>query len=476
MEKEQLCYTAAGDLAGLIKTKQISPVEVVNIFLERIETVNPLINAYCTVAADQALEAACKLEESLARGEPQGVLCGVPVAIKDATLTKGIRTTFGSRLYKDFIPDQDALIVERLKAAGAIIMGKTNTPEFTAGGATYNDLFGATRTPWNTALNSGGSSGGSASAVAAGLCSLAEGNDLGGSLRIPASFCGVVGLRPSPGRIPVIPNDLNWDSIVVHGPMARSVGDVALMFDAVAGSDSRSPVALLPKERSIFDDLAALKSCNYKIAFSDNLNLTPVDDEVLAVAREAMEVFKALGHLVSEDSPDFSGLQETATVLRGVRYAALYQEELKRPDFLELVNPNVIENTRQGLSLTGAEIARAERHRSRLWQQMLGFFARYDLLLTPTVPIKPFLAEVAYPTEINNKPMKSYIDWIMLTYAFSVTGLPVVSIPCGWTKDGLPVGLQIAGRPGCEREVLTAAACFEKARPWSHKRPPLEPA
>jgi len=471
MDVEQICFTNAHQLSGLIKTGEVSPVEVTRIFLERIEAVNPLLNAYCTVAAEQALEAARELENSIMKGEPVGILAGVPVAIKDVTLTKGIKTTFGSKLYRDYIPEKDSLIVERLKEAGAIILGKTNTPEFAAGGATYNDLFGATRTPWNVDFNSGGSSGGSASAVAAGLCSLAEGNDLGGSLRIPASFCGIVGLRPSPGRIPVYPNDLNWDSMSVEGPMARTVSDAAFMLDVITGSDRRSPVALMPRESSIFDDLINIERCKFRIAWSDNLNLTPIDEEILGVARSSIAVFESLGCPVTDDCPDFQGLQETAAVLRGVRYAALYQDELKRSDFLELVNPNIIENARQGLALSGSEIARAEKHRSDLWQKMLDFFENYDLLVTPTVPVKPFLAEVAYPTEINGKPMKSYIDWIMLTYAFSVTGLPVVSIPCGWTEDGLPVGLQIAGKPGCEREVLTAASCFEKLKPWSHRRP-----
>ncbi len=473
MDSVELCFEEAHQLASLIKNKIISPLEATRTFLERIEAVNPLINAYCTVAADQALEKARKLESSIVKGESVGPLAGVPVAVKDVTLTKGIKTTFGSKLYKDYIPENDSLIVGRLKEAGAIIMGKTNTPEFAAGGATYNDLFGATRTPWNVDFNSGGSSGGSASAVAAGLCSLAEGNDLGGSLRIPASFCGIVGLRPSPGRIPVFPNDLYWDNMSVEGPMARSVKDAALMLDAVAGSDRRSPVALMSGERSIFNDLLNINNCKYRIAWSDNLNLTPIDDEVLGLARGSIEIFKSLSCTVTEDCPDFQGLQETATVLRGVRYAALYQEELNRPEFIELVNSNIIENARQGIKLSGSDIARAEKHRSDLWQKMLDFFVNYDLLVTPTVPVKPFLADVTYPTEINGKAMKSYIDWIMLTYAFSVTGLPAISIPCGWTVDGLPVGLQIAGKPGCERDVLTAASCFEQAKPWRDRRPPL---
>jgi amidase len=474
-EISKLFYKPAYEIAGIVKNKKISPVEVVNTFLERIEKINPLINAYCTVAGEQALQAARELETKINNGQPAGPLAGVPVSIKDVTLTKGIRTTFGSKLYSNFVPELDSLVVERLKAAGAIILGKTNTPEFAAGGSTYNDLFGPTSTPWNKAYNSGGSSGGSAAAVSAGLCATAEGNDLGGSLRIPASFCGIVGMRPSPGRIPFYPNDLYWDTMSLEGPMARNIKDLALMLDVMAGPDYRSPVALMPKEASYFESIVQTESGknSSKIAWSGNLGLTPIDNEVLEVAKTAVGVFEQMGCRVVEDCPDFSGLQETAAILRGVRYAALYQDNLDKPVFLEQVNPNIIKNARQGLELTAAQIAKAEQHRSRLWQQMIVFFDSYDLIAVPTVPIKPFPLDTSYPTEINGQEMQSYIDWIMLTYAFSVTGLPVISIPCGWTDDGFPVGLQLAGKPGGERELLLAAACFEKHKPWQARRPPL---
>jgi amidase len=468
---EDLCYSEAHELSAMIRAKKVSPVEVINGFLKRINQVNPLINAYCTVAADSAVEAAKNKEKELSVGKLPGPLHGLPVAIKDVTLTKGIRTTFGSTLYQNYVPDIDSLIVERLKEAGAIIIGKTNTPEFAAGGATYNDLFGPTSTPWNTKYNSGGSSGGSAAAVAAGLCALASGNDLGGSLRIPASFCGIVGLRPSPGRVPCYPNDLNWDTMSLEGPMARSVSDLALMLDVLSGPDKRSPVALLPKERSFFESVRQKKKGTLKVAWSDNLNLTPVDEEVLAIVRVSIDTLRDLGWTVIEETPDFSGLQETAAVMRGMRYGALYQQKLDDPEFIEKVNPNIISNTRQGLALPADAIARAEKHRSQLWQQMLEVYSRYDLIITPTVPVKPFLADIAYPTEINGKPMESYIDWIMLTYAFSVTGLPAISLPCGWTKEGVPVGLQMVGKPAGERELLIAAACYEEANPWLHRRP-----
>ena len=476
MNKEDLCYTPAHILSGLIRNKELSPVELVKACLERIESINPKINAFCTVAGDYALEAAGKAEEKIMSGTPTGPLHGVPVSIKDVTLTKGIRTTFGSLLYKDYVPEVDAVVVERLKDAGAIILGKTNTPEFAAGGSTYNDLFGPTSTPWNVNYNSGGSSGGSAAAVAAGLGPIATGNDLGGSLRIPASFCGIVGLRPSPGRVPNFPNELNWDTFSLEGPMARTVSDVALMLDAISGFDRRSPVAMLPKEESFFDSTVGAGECSHKVAWSDNLNLTPVDSEVLKIARTSISTFESMGCSVIEDWPDFSGMRETAGVLRGVRYAALYQDELGKREFAEKVNPNIIGNARQGLSLSGGDIARADKYRSQLWNKILDFFSRYDFLVTPTVPVKPFPANTAYPTEINGRPMENYIDWIMLTYAFSVAGLPAISVPCGWTGEGFPVGLQIVGKPFAERAVLKFSAAYEKANPWQDKRPPFSTA
>ena len=475
LSTEDLCFTPAVELRELLRKKVISPVELMQAFLERIDKVNPVINAYCTLVPEMALEAAKNAETLIIQGGEVGLLAGIPVSIKDLTLTAGIRTTHGSKLYEDFVPAEDELLVERVKKTGGIILGKTNTPEFGAGASTFNKVFGITRNPWNTAYTVGGSSGGAAASVAAGIGPLASGSDLGGSLRVPASFCGVIGLRPSPGRVPRYPSLLNWDDQSVQGPIARTIPDTALFLDVLSGPDARSPVSL-PKEATPF--LKATQNPevkNIKVAWSDNLNLIPVDPAILKEARKAINVFRNLGCDVVEDGPDFSGARETALILRGVRFVALYGEQYKNdPEFQRLVNPLVTGNIDYGLKLSVQEIAWAHRQRSEIWVKVKAFFDKYDLLLTPTAPIPPFLAEVKYPTEIAGKPMENYIDWAMLTYAITMTGHPAISVPCGWTVNGLPTGVQIVGRHHGEAALLRAAAAYEQAAPWAEKRPSLE--
>jgi amidase len=492
MSSEDLCFTPAVKLGEMIRNKLISPVEVVSTFLERIDKINPKINAYCTLVPEMAVQAAKEAESAIMRGGEIGLLCGIPVSIKDVTPVAGVRTTFGSKLYENFIPDVDELIVERLKQAGAVILGKTNTPEFAAGGSTINEVFGITRNPWDTRMSVGGSSGGASAAVAAGIGPLATGSDLGGSLRLPTSFCGVVGLRPSPGRVPCYPSvsvghlhgdraavshylqELYWDDLVVLGPIARTVGDIALMLESISGPDSRSPVSLQIGNPKFVQAVKNPDVKNLKVAWSDNLNLIPVTKEVLEITRSAVNVFRGLGCEVSEDAPDFSGAKEAAIILRGLRFVALYQEQMDDPEFKRWVNPLVAGNIEQGLSFSIRDVARAQRLRSELWDRVRRFFDKYDLLLTPTAPIPPFPAEIRYPTEIDGKPMENYIDWAMLTYAITMTGSPAISVPCGWTSEGLPVGLQIVGRYLSEDTVLRAAAAYELAAPWTDRRPSLE--
>jgi len=476
-DEKEFCYLPALVLADMVRRKKVSPIEVTKKFLERIDKINPQINAFVTLVPEIALAAAKKAESAVMKKEKLGPLHGIPVGIKDVTVTKGIRTTFGSLLYKDYIPEQDAIIVERLKRAGAIILGKTNTPEFAAGASTFNKVCGITRNPWNTDFNSGGSSGGSAAALAAGMLPVATGNDLGGSLRIPASFCGVVGFRTSPGQVPGFPNDLNWDLLNIEGPMARTIGDIALMLEVMAGPDDRCPISQqVPREGAEY--LQSVRNPTikkFRVAWSDSLGLTRVDTEVLKIARGAMKVFENLGCQVEEAVPDFSRTRETALALRGQRYVSLYQDQLdKNPNFRDLVNPLIIGNVESGLKLTIAEVARADRERSDLWNRVRTFFEKYDLLLTPTVPIPPFTAETIFPKEINGVPMENYVDWAMLTYAFTMTGLPAISVPGGWTENGLPVGIQIVGRRHQEATVLKGAAAYEKAAPWINKKPPLK--
>ncbi len=472
MKVTELCFLSATEMAAAVKKKKLSPVEIVDALLARIEKVNPKVNAYCTVVPEMAREAAKKAETKVMRGEKVGPLHGVPVSIKDLTITAGIRTTWGSKIYEHFVPEEDALSVQRLKAAGAIIMGKTNTPEFGAGANTYNAVFGATRNPWKLSYTCGGSSGGSAVALACGLGPLATGSDLGGSLRIPASFCGVVGFRTSAGLVPIYPSMAGWDTLAVEGPMARTVGDTGLMLSVMAGQDDRSPISF-PVDAGQF--LAAVKRPKIqglRVAWSPDLKISPCEHEVEKVAAAAARRFAELGCTVEQAEPDFSGVQQIIHVTRALRMVTLHAEKLEK--WRDQMNPNLVWNIEQGFPLTVKQIGEADKERTALYHRVRQFFEKYDLLLTPTVAVPPFPQEMIYPKEINGKPMKNYQEWLYLTYAITITGLPVISVPCGFTSEGLPVGLQIVGRRLAEAMVLKAAAAFEAIAPWKDRRPPVE--
>ena len=471
MTGEELCFTPAARLVALFARRTLSPLEVMQAVLARLERVNPRLNAYCTVAAEQALDAARRATAAVRRRGRLGALHGVPVSIKDLTPTKGIRTTWGSRIYEHHVPTEDALVVERLKAAGAIVVGKTNTPEFGAGANTFNELFGPTRNPWNPALTCGGSTGGGAVALATGLGPLAQGSDLGGSLRLPASFCGVVGFRTSPGCVPVHPTTLAWDPWSVQGPMARTVGDVALMLAAIAGPDPRAPLSYPVDTRAFLGAVRRPSVKGLRVAWGGDLGVTPIDDEVRAICRKAADVFRRLGARLDEAHPDYTDLEQIVMTSRAASMVARHEDKL--PKWRDRMQENLVKNIEQGLRLTPSEIGRAERLRTELWHRVRTFQERYDLLLTPTAPVPPFPVELrSGPTEINGTPMRNYIQWALLTYAFTVVGLPAISVPCGFTKSGLPVGLQIVGRWRDEAGVLRAAAAFEAAQPWAHLRPP----
>lgn len=471
MNAADLCFTPATKLARLIRQKKVSPVEVVRAVLDRIERVNPKLNAYCTVVAERALKAARHAESAVMKKKALGPLHGVPVSIKDLVPTAGIRTTWGSKIYEHHVPDEDGLVVERLKAAGAIVIGKTNTPEFGAGANTYNAVFGPTRNPWNPALTCGGSSGGAAVALATGMGPLAQGSDLGGSLRIPAAFCGVVGFRTTPGLVPVYPSQLGWDTYSVQGPMARTVADTALMLAAISGPDERVPISFPADTREFVRAVNTPSVKGLRVAWSPDLGIAPVEREVKQVAETAAKVFARLGARVEDGHADFSTVQEIIRVSRGLRMAALHADKLAK--WREVMNPNLVWNIEQGLKLSAEDVGRAETLRTELWGRVRTFFSRYDLLLTPTVAVLPFPVEIPYPKEVNGRPMANYIEWVLPTYAFTVVGLPAISVPAGWTADGLPVGLQIVGRWRGEASVLRAAAAFETASPWADKIPPV---
>jgi amidase len=471
---DDLCFTPATHLVSLVRRRKVSPLELTRAVLARIERVNPALNAYCTVAADQALAAARAATRALTRSATPGPLHGIPVSIKDLTPTRGIRTTWGSKIFEGHVPGEDALVVARLKAAGAIVLGKTNTPEFGAGANTFNALFGATRNPWNPALTCGGSTGGGAVALATGMGPLAQGSDLGGSLRIPAAFCGVVGLRPSPGLVPVYPAPLAWDGYSVMGPMARTVGDLALMLSVIAGPDPRSPISYPVDVRAFTAAPRRPTLRGARIAWSADLGVTPVDHEIERVASRATGVLRTLGARVDEARPDFSGLLDIVLASRGFSMVARHEDKL--PKWRDVMQDNLVKNIEYGLRLSAGDVARAERLRTELWERVRRFQERYDFIVTPTTAVGPFPVETTYPREINGVPMQNYIQWVLLTYAFTVVGLPAISVPCGFTREGLPVGLQIVGRWRDEASVLRAAAAFEAAAPWADRRPPDPPS
>src|SRR6185436_13195192 len=440
--------------------------------LARIDAVNPRVNAYVTVARESALAAARKATAALRRRGTLPPLHGVPVSIKDLTPTKGIRTTWGSKIYERHVPAEDALSVSRLKAAGAIVVGKTNTPEFGAGGNTFNAVFGVTRNPWNLALTCGGSSGGAAVALATGMGPLAYGSDLGGSLRTPAAFCGVVGFRTTPGLVPVYPRELAWDSLSVSGPMARTVSDVGLMLSVLAGSDDRAPLSYDVDTRAFTAAVRRPSIRGWRVAWTPDLGgLLPIDAEVARVAAGATRVFRSLGARVTTASPSFAELNEIVLGTRGLSMVALHADRLA--EWREAMQAGLVWNIEQGLGLGPRDIGRAEKLRSALWQRVRRFMERYDLLVLPTVAVQPFPVEQRYPTELNGKALANYTQWFFLTYAISVTGLPAISVPAGFTRGGLPVGIQIVGRRRQEAAVLRAAAAFESAAPWEGPTPPV---
>ncbi len=457
----------ATELRRRVAGGELSPTDVLEACLERLRRDNGVVNAVVTLN-ESAGEEARELERRLAEGEEPGPLCGLPVGIKDVTPVAGLRTTFGSRLYADYVPDEDALVVQRLRAAGAVILGKTNTPEFAAGGNTFNEVFGRTRNPWNPELSAGGSTGGGAAALASGMIALAEGTDLGGSLRVPAAFCGVVGLRPSPGLVPTVPSDWPADDLSVTGPMGRTAGDVALMLQAVCGP---SPLCPLTQPVAGRDFVAAVEKGpvdGLRVAYAPHVAGVATDAEVERVCREAAESLSAGGAEVDEIELNLSAGFESFLKLRGQWMVAHHRARLDRLDEL---GEDLAGNIRAGLALTPAELEAAEHARGRVLEKMRDLLERYDQLLTPSVPVAPFPVEQNYPTSIGGREMSAYIEWIAPTFVLTLTGLPVASVPAGLDSSGLPVGIQIVGPASGEEAVLALAGRVQELRPIGH--PPL---
>ena len=465
-----ICYLSAVEMARMIRERQVSAREVMEAHLAQIEKLNPKVNAVVTLAAEQALEEAGRADEELARGEPRGVLHGLPVGIKDLDLTGGMRTTFGSPIYKDFVPERDELMVERYRAAGAIVVGKTNTPEFGAGSQTFNEVFGETLNPYDLSKTCGGSSGGSAVALASRMLPLASGGDLGGSLRNPGNFCNVVGFRPSPGRVPAWPALQGWWTLSVKGPLGRTVEDVALQLTALAGPDDRSPISIR-EPGEMFAQPLQRKFKGTRVAWSRDLGRYPVEPEVSAVIDGRRSLFQELGCEIHDDHPDFRDADEIFQVLRAHSYAARFGETLNK--HRKLLKDTVIWNAEKGLRQDGPTVARAEVARTELYHRVRAFFENYAFLVLPVSPVPPFPIEQRYITEINGQKLETYIDWMALCYAITITGHPAVSVPCGFTSGGLPVGVQIVGRYNRDFELLQFARAFEEVTRCADTLPPL---
>jgi amidase len=469
-----LADRSATELRRLIAAREASAVDVLEACLERIEGLNGTINAVVTLNP-RAMDDARELDRRLAQGDDPGTLCGLPVGIKDVTPVASLRTTFGSPLYADFVPEQDALVVRRLRDAGAIILGKTNCPEFAAGGNTFNEVFGRTRNPWDTSKSAGGSTGGGAAALAAGMIALAEGTDLGGSLRIPASFCGIVGVRPTVGLVPTHPTDWVWDTLQVTGPMGRTAEDVALMLQAIAGPSEWSPASHPPPGQDYVAAVHAGPRAGVRIAYCSDPARIGIDAAIERVCRDAAFGLSANGAVIEDIDLDLSRARSAFLALRGLWFVTHMQPHFERARVAEArgvggaggggFGSNVSNNVRAGLETTTADLATAEHERGRVWHRFRELFARFDHVVTPCMAVSPFPVEQNYPDAIAGRKMQSYVDWIAPTFLLSLTGLPVSSVPCGLDETGMPVGLQLVGRPHDEGAVLALAAAIQRARP-----------
>ncbi len=456
----ELLKLTATQAVELLAKREILPLELVEAAAARIEEIEPSINALPTLSIDRAIDRAKQMTD-LHLGEMSGArgwLGGLPVSIKDLIETEGIRTTFGSPIYANYIPSKSDVSVQRIESRGAIVMGKSNTPEFGAGASTFNEVFGITRNPWNTSKSVAGSSGGACASVASGEVWLATGSDLGGSLRTPASFTSVVGLRPSPGRVAHV-SQQPFDTMHVNGPIARNTTDVALFLDAMAGYHPSDPLSYPEPEKPYIDAIANPKHPR-RVAYSPDLGIARIDSEVEGICRRAAEQFTHIGADVVEACPSFRDAVDCFSILRAASFAAAMAPELQRN--ARQLKPEVIWNIEQGLRLTADDIGKAERTRNRIYRSVVKFFERHDLLVCPCAIVPPFDAELRYVESLHGKPFDSYFEWIAITFAITLTGCPVLAVPAGFTADGLPVGLQLVGPPRNECGILSAGYLLEQ--------------
>lgn len=463
-------FATAREMASAVRAKQISARELLELHLDRIEEVNPVVNALVSLDPEHALASALAADEALASGADVGALHGLPFAFKDTHAVAGWRTTFGSPLMVDNVPEADELLVERVRRAGAVVIGRTNVPEFAAGSHTFNLVFGTTLNPYDLSRSAGGSSGGAASALATGMVPLADGSDMGGSLRNPASFCNVVGMRPSLGRVPEWPLYNAWETTSVGGPLARNVSDLALLLSVLAGPDRRVPLALGDPGSTFAPPLQG-SLAGLRVALSVDLGgALEVDHAVAAVVESAGPVLAAHGAQVEAAYPTLAEAEDTFRTLRAWHFQAKLGPLLAaHPDGFK---QSLADNIRAGESLTGADVARAYAQRTTLQQRMLDFFEVHDVLVMPTSQVPPFPADSEFPSEINGRPMETYLDWMRSAYFVTVTGCPAISVPAGFTPAGLPVGIQIVAPHNQERRLLEVAYAFEQATTVGERRPP----
>ena len=470
-QAHELIELTAVEATALLKSGEISPLELVEASARRIDEVDGQLNALPTLCVDRALEYAKKMKSS--GGEQLGPgqhLSGLPIAVKDLNPVQGVRCTYGSPIYSDFVPDYSDFMVEALERNGAVVIAKSNTPEFGAGASTFNEVFGKTRNPWNTTKSVAGSSGGSAAAVASGQVWLATGSDLGGSLRTPASFNSVVGLRPSPGRVPRGPAEELFDSMAVNGPMARNALDAALFLDAMSEWHVGDPLSLPVPALPFLDQVKQSKPPS-RIGFSKDLGIVPVDKEVAEICEKAALAFESVGSVVEQTCPDFSEAIVCFQTLRAASYASGMADLMR--EHRDKLKPEVIWNIDKGLALNAEDIGRAQVARTRLYNNMVKYFETYDLLLCPTAIVPPFDVDIRYVEEVEGVKFDNYVHWIAITFAITLTSCPAVSVPAGFTKDGLPVGLQIIGPPRGDGKTLGAAHLLEQE--LNLPRTPIDP-
>ena len=465
----ELSRLTARQTIALLISGEVTPLQLIDAAAERIAATDGAVNALPTLCLDRARTRAESLVPDTE--DRPGRLHGLPIAVKDLTEVAGVRCTMGSPIFADHVPERSDILVERLEANGAIVVAKSNTPEFGAGANTFNEVFGTTRNPWDLTTTCGGSSGGSAAALAAGQVWLATGSDLGGSLRIPGSFCGVVGFRPSPGRIARAPSAMPFDDLSVQGPMGRTVGDAALMLDAMAGHHVRDPISLPAPDRPFLDAVDNPVAPS-RVAFSPDLGIAPVDREVRAVCRAAADRFTEIGANLEADCIDFSDAEEIFQAYRARIFVTGRGQMLV--DHRDQLKPEMIWNIEKGLALTLGELGRAERARAALYARVCSFFERYDLLVCPTVLVPPFDHTIRYLEQVGDVAYDNYVGWMVMTLVITLTTCPAISVPCGFTSTGLPIGLQIVGPPRGDKAVLSAAALFEQAAGFAGAVP-IEP-